>query len=316
MTRHLVDPELRDLLDMIPTNSLDDAILPLARAAMGQMEEPVANYARPDVAIEERHVPGSAGTPDVRVVIYRPRDAAAPMPAYLNIHGGAYLMGKPETSGRWQTDLAAEVGCLVVSVDYRCAPEAPAPAAIEDCYAALAWLHGNAAALGVDPARIAIGGDSAGGGLAAALALLARDRGQIPIAFQLLIYPMLDDRAAVSTSLNPNVGQFIWNQASNLYAWRAYLEQEPGSAGVSPYAAPARAEDLSGLPPAYIGVGSLDLFLQEDIDYAQRLMAAGVTTELRVFPGAFHSFDRHPTAAIAKAATREFHAVLARALRS
>ncbi len=312
MTRHLVDPELHAFLDTMPTFNLDHQIMLGARDYMAGMAEPRDAYARADVTIEDLEIPGPEGAPKVRVTVYTPTSAARAMPAYVHLHGGAYLMGSPAFAGRENTNLAADQGCLIVSVDYRCAPEDPAPAAIEDSYAALAWIHDNAATLGVDAARVAVGGDSAGGGLAASLALLARDRGKYPVCFQLLIYPMLDDRTAVSTTVNPNVGEFVWNNVSNLFAWGAYLGQAPGSDGVSPYAAAARATDLSGLPPAYIGVGALDLFMQEDIDYAQRLMAAGVPTELHIFPGCFHSFDQDQSSGIGQRGRAEFHAALGR----
>ena len=315
MTRHLVDPELQSFLDTMPTFNLDHQIMLGARDYMAGMAEPREGYARPDVTIEDLEIPGPAGAPAVRVTVYTPTSAARPMPAYVHLHGGAYLMGSPAFAGHENTNLAADQGCLIVSVDYRCAPEDPAPAAIEDSYAALAWVHDNAAKLGVDSAKVAVGGDSAGGGLAASLALLARDRGKYPVCFQLLIYPMLDDRTAISTTVNPNVGEFVWNNASNLFAWGAYLGQAPGSEGVSPYAAAARATDLAGLPPAYIGVGALDLFMQEDIDYAQRLMAAGVPTELHIFPGCFHSFDQDQSSGIGQRGRAEFHAALGRAFK-
>jgi acetyl esterase/lipase len=312
MTRHLVDPELLGFLDTMPTFNLDHQIMLGARDYMAGMAEPRDAYAREDVTIEDLEIPGPEGAPKVRVTVYTPTKASRPMPAYVHLHGGAYLMGSPAFAGRENTNLAADQGCLIVSVDYRCAPEHPAPAAIEDSYAALAWIHDNAEQLGVDPAKVAIGGDSAGGGLAASLALLARDRGRYPVCFQLLIYPMLDDRTATSQTVNPNVGEFVWNNVSNLFAWTQYLGQEPGSAGVSLYHAAARATDLSGLPPAYIGVGALDLFLQEDIDYAQRLMAAGVPTELHIFPGCFHSFDQNQSSGIGQRGRAEFHAALGR----
>ncbi len=315
MTRHLVDPELLGFLETMPTFNLDHQIMLGARDYMAGMAEPRDAFARPDVTIEDLEIPGPKGAPAVRVTVYTPIEAAKPMPAFVHLHGGAFLMGNPGFAARENTNLAADLGCLIVSVDYRCAPEDPAPAAIEDSYAALAWIHDNAGKLGVDTARVAIGGDSAGGGLAASLALLARDRGQYPVCFQLLIYPMLDDRTAVSTTVNPNVGEFVWNNVSNLFAWGAYLGQAPGSDGVSPYAAAARATDLTGLPPAYIGVGALDLFMQEDIAYAERLLAAGVPTELHIFPGCFHSFDQDQSSGIGQRGRADFHAALGRAFK-
>jgi acetyl esterase/lipase len=207
-----------------------------------------------------------------------------------------------------------EIGCVVVSVDYRLAPDTPHPGPVEDCYAALRWFHANAAALGVDSGRIAIGGESAGGGLAAALALLARDRAEVPVVFQLLIYPMLDDRTVISPEPHPFAGEFIWTAQSNRFGWRALLGQEPGSPGVSPYAAAARAENLAGLPPAFVSVGALDLFLDENIAYAQRLLRAGVPSELHVYPGAYHGFDLAFEADVTRRFRRDSLQALKRAL--
>jgi acetyl esterase/lipase len=181
------------------------------------------------------------------------------------------------------------LGCVVVAPDYRLAPETIFPGAVEDCYAALKWLYANAAELGGDRDRIAIGGESAGGGLTAALALLARDRGEVPIIHQQLIYPMLDDRSPSST--HPYTGEFGWTRERNRFGWAALLGHAPGGPDTSPYAAAARAETLAGLPPTFIGVGSLDLFLEENVAYAMRLTEAGVPVELHVYPGAFHGSD-------------------------
>jgi acetyl esterase/lipase len=313
-TRKMVDPELLPMLDSITVGEMTVEGLAAARQYMDTLIEPLESYQLANVSVEKRTVPGLAGAPEVPVTLYRPLDRAGPLPAYLNIHGGGYIMGTAAFNGRSNVSIAAEIGCLVVAVDYRVAPEAPAPAAVEDCYAALAWVHDTANSLGIDRTRVAIGGDSAGGGLAAALAILARDRGRYPICYQLLLYPMLDDRSSAREQTNRHVGEFIWTKPSNFFGWRAYLGQEPGARDVSPYHSPARATLLSGLPPAYIGVGALDLLLEEDVDYASRLLADGVSTELHVYPGAFHGFDKAPGARIAAAATREMQQVLARAL--
>jgi acetyl esterase/lipase len=213
-----------------------------------------------------------------------------PLPALLWIHGGGYVLGNVEQDDLFAQRIALAVECVVVSVDYRLAPEHPFPAPLEDCYAALSWLAGHADELGVDPARIAIGGASAGGGLAAGLALLARDRAAVKVALQLLIYPMIDDRnVAPASAALPDT--LLWTRENNLIGWRSYLGREPGGEGVSAYAAAFRATALEGLPPAYIAVGELDLFLHENIEYAQRLLRAGVATDLHVYPGAFHGFE-------------------------
>jgi len=200
---------------------------------------------------------------------------------------------------RWCTDL----GCVGASVEYRLAPEAKYPAAIEDCYAGLAWMHANADALGVDRGCIGIGGESAGGGLAAALGLLARDRAELPVAFQLLIYPMIDDRQITESSQWPDP---IWPPNANTYGWSAYLGAQKGADDVPIYAAPARATDLAGLPPTLISVGAIDGFSDEDIDYAVRLRHAGVPVELHVYPGAPHGFDSFaPETATARRANHD-----------
>ncbi|MDP1736203.1 MAG: alpha/beta hydrolase [Caulobacter sp.] len=312
MTRALVDPELLTGLDSFPFFELNEGTLPSLRSMMNGLM-PIESYRRDDVIIENRIVPGPSGAPDVPVLIYRPNISLGPFPALLHIHGGGYVLGDAEASGPSNVCTAAEVGCVVVSVDYRLAPETVAPGAVEDCYAALRWLHTEADRLGVDRSRIAVGGESAGGGLAAALALLARDRGEYPLCFQMLIYPMIDDRTATSAPDNPNTGEFIWTRSSNRFGWRSLLGEEPGGEGASAYAAPARAKDLAGLPPAYISVGALDLFLDEDIEYARRLLNAGVPTELHIHPGAYHGFELAPEARVTKLSENERRAALARA---
>ncbi|MFI2839589.1 alpha/beta hydrolase [Mycolicibacterium sp. PDY-3] len=217
----------------------------------------------------------------VRVRLYRPRESTASSPALLWIHGGGYVIGSAAQDDASCRRFADALGATVVSVNYRLAPQHPYPAGLEDCYAALTWLAGLP---GVDAERIAIGGASAGGGLAAALALLARDRGEVHPAGQLMVYPMLDDRSVGICRDDP--GHRLWTHESNRFGWSAYL----GTADPE-VAVPARRKDLSGLPPAWIGVGTLDLFHDEDLDYARRLRAAGVACEVTVVDGAFHGFD-------------------------
>src|SRR5258708_25352910 len=212
------------------------------------------------------------------------------------------MMGAPEQEDLTVKNMVSAIGCVAVSVDYRLAPETRHPGPVEDCYAAVHWLSTHAGELGVDTSRIAIGGGSAGGGLAAALGLLARDRGEIPLAFQLLIHPMLDDRTCTLAETHPYTGEFIWTREANRFGWTSLLGQEPGLPDVSPYAAAARAEHLEDLPPTFINVGALDLFLEEDLEYARRLMRAGVPTELHVYPGAYHGFRMVPDAQVTQAA--------------
>jgi acetyl esterase/lipase len=210
-----------------------------------------------------------------------------PVAALLWIHGGGYVIGSPSMDRTFCARLADELGIIVAAVDYRRAPEHPFPVPLHDCHDALAWLSSRPE---VDSSRVAIGGASAGGGLTAALALLARERGDVAPVLQLLSYPMLDDRTVVRTDLDESNAR-LWNNAANRFGWESYLGTTPGSAGVSPLAAPARHEDLRGLPPAWIGVGSLDIFRDEDVTYAERLRRADVSCELLVVPGVFHGFD-------------------------
>jgi acetyl esterase/lipase len=317
-TRHLIDPELLAAVDAGVPLDLNEERLPVLRQQRAQVLAAVHAARTPaaDITCEELRIPGPPSAPDVRVLVYRPKGAQGALPAYLHMHGGGFIFGTPETFVDFDERFVREVGCIVVSVAYRLAPETRFPGAIEDCYAALAWMYRNAASLGIDPQRIAIGGESAGGGLAAALALLARDRGEVPVRFQLLIYPVLDDRTCVATDPNPVAGEFVWTLPSNRFAWRALLGREPGGDDVSPYAAPARATDLTRLPAAFISVGTVDLFVDEDIGYAQRLMRSGVPTELHVYPGAAHGFELVASARVAQDAMRDRIGALRRALHS
>lgn len=226
----------------------------------------------------------------IRIRIYQPPAAPSKTPALLWMHGGGYIIGAPEQDDSYVVPFVQEIGMVVVSVDYRLAPDHPFPAPLEDCYAALQWLAAQAETLAIDPHRIAIGGESAGAGLAAALAQLAHDRGGIRPVFQLLIYPMLDDRTAAREDIDPQA-HFVWNNASNRFGWESYLNQPCAAETVPAGSVPARRADLAGLPPAWIGVGTLDLFYNEDVAYARRLKEAGIPCELVTVPGAFHGFD-------------------------
>jgi acetyl esterase/lipase len=263
------------------------------------------------LTVEDHSVPGPEGAPPVRVRLYRPQGAVGPVPALLWLHGGGFVVGAPEQDEASSLALARGLGLVVAAVQYRLAPANPFPAPLEDCYAALRWLHAQAGRLGIAPGRIAIGGASAGGGLAAGLALLAHDRKEVPVAFQLLVYPMLDDATVTRADLDAS-SMRLWTPESNRFGWRAYLGKEPGSADVEPYAAPARRKDLSSLPPAWIGVGTFDLFHDEDLAYAKRLRLAGVPCEVLTVPGAYHGFD-----AISPKATvvREFRLSFTEALK-
>jgi acetyl esterase/lipase len=287
-----LDGQSKAVLEMIPESLLDLSDIPAARAAIDALMAAMFAAAPdvPGVDTEDHWVRGAPGDPDVMVRVYTPSGLEGSAPGFYWIHGGGMVLGNVSMNDRDCKGVATQMGCVVASVEYRLAPEHPHPAPIEDCYAGLKWFADNAESLGVDRSRIAIGGASAGGGLAAALALLARDRAEVEIIFQQLIYPMLDDRNITPSShyvQHPKV----WNRTANIAGWSALLGKPAGSDDISPYASPARAEDLSGLPPAYIIVGELDLFVDEDIEYARRLIQAGVPTELHVYPGAFHGSD-------------------------
>ncbi len=312
-----LDPELRAMMEKLPTDrAMDLNEIQKARAGMKKMVTAMLGNLPPveGVSGEDRNAPGAEGSPDVRVRVYRPHHQPSKLPALYWIHGGGYVMGDVEQDDRLMKQLVKRIGCVAVSVDYRLAPENPFPAPVEDCYAGLKWLFANAGELGVDPSRIAIGGASGGGGLCAGLALMVRDRKEMKVAFQLLIYPMIDDRNSTPAALaitDPRV----WHRESNRIAWKYYLGRDGGGADVSPYAAASRATDLTNLPPAYIPVGALDLFVDENIEYAQRLVQAGVPTELHVYPGAFHGFDMFaPGATVSKQFKADRDDALKRAL--
>ncbi len=290
--------------------------IPAARVSMREMMEAIKDQVPvvEGVTSEDRMVPGPDGAPDVGVRIYKPANQSGTLPAFLWIHGGGYIMGDIESNDvmcKYST-LAGE--CVTVSVEYRLAPENPFPAPVEDCYAALKWLAFHADEIGVDANRIAIGGGSAGGGLAAGLALVTRDRAEVNVIAQFLIYPMIDDRNTQPASdILPDT--LLWTRESNLIGWHSYLGCEPGGDNVSCYAAASRAEDLSGLPPAFIAVGDLDLFAEEDVEYTRRLISAGVPTELHVYPGGCHAFDgMAPEADISRQCTDDFYRALKRSL--
>ncbi|HEY1797952.1 MAG TPA: alpha/beta hydrolase [Stellaceae bacterium] len=312
-TIELVDPELRD--------ALAQALPPLTAASLMQRRANMLELAAaepkphlPDIAAGEIHVESAFGAKPIRVLTYRPVSSTDPLPAIVHIHGGGFVMGAPEMKDAENRVFASELKCAIYSVDHRLAPESPHPAPVEDIYSVFAWLHANAGRLGLDPDRIGIKGESGGGGFAAAAALYARDRQGPKFAFQHLIYPMIDDRTAARRDLHPHVGEFVWTQANNHFGWRSLLGEEPGAADVSPYAAAARATDVSGLPPTYISVGGLDLFLEENLIYADRLSRAGVPVELHLYPRAYHGFYRVANARVTKQAEHDTREALRRFL--
>ncbi len=315
MSKYSFDPDLESLLPLLPVLSdLSTAeAIQAARDNRAIMLPPGPD--REDVVKEDRTVPGRAGDPDVPVRIYRPRaETSGPRACLVEIHGGGFLIGNIDMMDAWCQHIAAEVDAVVVSVEYRLAPEHPFPAGVEDCYAALSWTAENAASLGVDPGRIAVGGQSAGGGLAAGTALLARDRGGPPLCFQLLEIPELDHRLA-TPSMKAFTDTPLWNRPNAEWSWKHYLG--PDHTGeVSPYASPSVAKDLSGLPPAYVSTMEFDPLRDEGIDYATRLLQAGVSSELHSYPGTFHGSSLVPTAEPSQRNASELLAVLKRRLRS
>ncbi len=290
----MIHPELRAVMPMIAKFTkampgMSRASLPQARKGMSG-KSPFTQVPLTVIPYERRVIPVGHGNPDVPIYIVNAK-ASGNRPAILHTHGGGYVVGTAEQSIRGLQEICKELDCVAVSVDYRLAPETTYKGSIEDNYAGLKWLHANAASLGANPNNIAVMGESAGGGHAAILALTARDRGEVPLAFQCLIYPMLDDRTGSTIRKPRHVGTIIWTPESNRFGWESFLGYKPGLAHVDGNAVPARVANLKGLPPAFIGVGTLDLFCDEDIDYGQRLNAAGVMTETIVVPGAFHGFD-------------------------
>lgn len=309
----LVDPELRASAQAQmaqPLPALTVAGLPALRASWAAP----ARLPAPAPAVADQTVKGLGAAPPVAVEIIGQRSEGPKRPAVLHIHGGGMISGRAKNLTPFCQDLAARFDCLVVNVDYRLSPETPFPGPVEDLYAALKWLHDEADALGVDRTRIAVMGESAGGGLAALLAIMARDRGEIPLCLQVMLYPMLDDRTGSVGAVPAHIGAIGWSGAANAFGWSAFLNATPGSAGVPAAAVPARVSNLAGLAPAFIGVGAIDLFVDEDIEYARRLVAAGVPTTLMVMPGAYHAFDFVvPEARVSRQFTQAWRSALAAA---
>ncbi|MCM6778583.1 alpha/beta hydrolase [Nocardia sp. CDC159] len=280
------DPELAEVAAARVGGSFADVAA--TRRNSAQTMAGLPRYRSPiDLEISDRTIPGAAGV-EVPVRIYAPRERTGPLPGVVYFHGGGFIVNAVADSDLESRRIAAEVGAVVISVDYRLAPEHSFPAALDDCFAALEWTAKNAAELGVDPGRIGVGGESAGGGLAAAVALRARDEHGPSIRFLRLMIPMLDDRSQ-TPSARAYTDTPVWNRAINEQCWSYYLGAGvPGSAEVSPYAAPARAEDLSALPPTYLTAMQFDPLRDEQIEFAQRLLQAGVNTEFHCYPGTYH----------------------------
>jgi acetyl esterase/lipase len=279
-----IHPELQQAAKTSPKFSYNKKSIWLINLLMKFMPSPKNLEG---ILIENIHIPGQDDRAQVRLRIYNPESVAVPTPALIWMHGGGYLIGRPEQDDASCIQYVRELGITVVSVDYRLAPNHPFPAGLDDCYSALQWVTQE---LNINTKRIAVGGNSAGAGLATALVQLAHDRQEIKPAFQLLIYPMLDDRTVLRTDIDDS-SNITWHHKDNRFGWESYLGRKCGADDVPAYSVPARREDLSDLPPAWIGVGSLDIFHDEDVAYAQRLKECGIECELNVIQGAFHGFD-------------------------
>ena len=288
----ILDEEIMPLLALAPAFRLSvDALPEMRDARIVAMQVELSDAVeRTDHVVSE--------DPRVVVRVHRPKAVWGPLPCVYSIHGGGYVLGTYAMDDARFDRLCPTFPCVGVSVEYRLAPETAYPGPLDDCYAGLRWTFEHAAELGITPDRVGIAGVSAGGGLAAALALLARDRGEVPVAFQLLECPMIDDRQTTSSSRLD--GLPIWSRESNEFGWRSYLGDLYGRADLPPYAAPARADDLSRLPPALVIVGGADGFRDEDIQYALRLNQAGVPTELHVLPGAPHGVQMFADSVVAR----------------
>ncbi|WP_305096738.1 alpha/beta hydrolase [Croceibacterium aestuarii] len=309
-SRHLVDPQIAAMLDMPPVELNAETLADVRANPLFSADE----LPKPPFPVTEVYAPSEHG-PDVRLVIQNPPSEETGRGAILHIHGGGMVVGTADTSIS-KFPLAQAHDVVIASVDYRLAPENPFPAPQEDNYAALLWLAGHATELGVDPSRIVVMGESAGGGLAASLAQMARDRAGPKIAGQVLVYPMLDWRTGGPDCQwkNAHTGEWIWTHEKNRFGWEALRGNYDPTGECKGWFSPALADDLAGLPPAYIATGALDLFLDEDLDYARRLIDAGVPCELHVYPGAIHAFEMVPETTLAAQAAADLERGLRRLL--
>ncbi|MFT5573346.1 MAG: acetyl esterase/lipase [Cryomorphaceae bacterium] len=315
-SRNLVDPQLRDFFDNFPVFELSDATVGIIRTA--EASAVVMATELPDCVTRQEITVAAYGSSanikrgvDVRALLYTPVNRASTGAAYLHIHGGGMVLGAPENSDDFNVALCAKLGILIVSVDYRLAPQDPFPAALYDCYAVLAYLHSHADSLGVDTNRIAVGGESAGGGLAASLAIFARDEAEYAICHQQLVYPMLDSTTGVAGSHDdPRLGEFCWTREFNVYGWQSYLA---GQLAEDAYV-PAATHSLKDLPPAWIACGDLDLFLPENQIYVERLSTVGVNAAMFTYAGAPHGFTEVRAAAVAKQFEHDFFMALSAGL--
>ena len=299
---HRVNPELLPILEQIPDLDIRPETLPAIREFSAQMRPPTV--ADQFVSFADETIKGSNTNP-IKLRIYRPQTTDT-LPVLLWIHGGGYVLGSYDADDGLCQRFAKEANCVVVSVDYRLAPEHPYPAPLEDCYTALKWIADNAQSQRINPDKIGVAGKSAGGGLTAALTLLTRDRKYPSIHFQMPLYPMIDDRNN-SPSANEIREGFVWNKKTNAMGWQMYLGELHGTDKVPPYAAASRAEDYSNLPYTYTCVGQLDPFRDETLMYVTKLAQAGVDVEFHLYPGAFHGFENFcPDAKISIYAVDEY----------
>lgn len=308
-TLPLVDPSLLPLLEFMPGNAFTADNLAQIREVS---EQRFAFLGEPALKPVVKVIDGPGGP--LEIYWYDPQPGAQNRAALLHIHGGGMVIGSAKSMQHGPAGTAAALGIPVASVEYRLAPEHPFPAPQDDCLAGLKWLADNAAALGVDPARIGILGESAGGGLAAATALMARDTGGPALAAQFLVFPMLDHRTGSQACPwgNPTTGEFVWTRESNQFGWEALRGDYAINDARKGWFSPSLADELAGLPQTWIGTGSLDLFVDENLDYARRLIAARVPVELHSYPGAIHAFQAIADGHLAKAFTRDLLGAIAR----
>ncbi|KJB88398.1 lipase [Paenibacillus sp. E194] len=302
-------PELRAALEQFPGFQLEEK-LAWSRSLLSNPPIEKSEH----VHTTSQMIPGAAG--EMLAKVYEPASrTSAKLPAMLWIHGGGYVMGHPDMDDTLCERFVQAANCIVVSVDYRLAPEHLYPAAIDDCYAGMIWMTNEAESLGIDVDRVAIAGASGGGGLTAALALMARDKGGPALIFQMPLYPMLDNRNKSASSYEVMADNATWNRTNNVAAWSMYLGDASDTREVSPYVVPSSAESLAGLPPTYTCIGQLDLFRDETIDYVTRLAEAGVDVEFHLYPGSYHCFEVFvPDAEVSRRASQGYVDAMAKAL--
>ena len=307
-----VDPELRQAARQVIATSGQMGSFTEENMRAMRAGTPPSPPLLADIPTREVRIPAQGSLPEVTAFVVNSNPGAG-RPAILHSHGGGYILGSAKSELRFLQETAKTLECTIVSVEYRLAPETRFNGSVDDNYAGLLWLYRNAEMLGVDRSRIALMGESAGGGHAALLAIAARDRGEVPLVLQALIYPMLDDRTGSSRPVPPYIGAIGWDPPANRFGWKSFLGVEPGGDAVPAAGVPARLLDVKGLAPAFIAVGGVDLFVGEDIEYAHRLTEAGVPTEMLLVPGAFHGFDRvAPETRLAKLFTNAKHEALRR----